>query len=315
MSEKFFRHVPLPIAGLMLGMAGLGNLIEAYGSHYRYLVGLLSLLIGILLVVRLYFDFQGIREDLEDPLKASVSLTFSMAVIILASYLLNISYPLAVAIWYGGIVLHLLLAVLFSLKFLPGLSLEQVFPSYFIVYVGIVVASVSAPAFERFLVGQYLFWLGFAGYMFFLPVVSYRIFRLGELKKPALPTLSIFTAPAGLCLAGYISAFAEYNILMLGWLSFLTLISITGVIIYLPEMLSVGFNSGFSAFTFPYIITAIGLKSVSEHLTERFAFFILRVPARAVEVLAIILSIYVFIRYVIFLFKIRRQQSYQRSET
>ena len=83
-------------------------------------------------------------------------------------------------------------------------------------------ASVSAPVFERFLVGQYLFWLGFAGYMFFLPVVSYRIFRLGEPKKPSLPTLSIFTAPAGLCLAGYISVFARYNNLMLGWLILLT---------------------------------------------------------------------------------------------
>lgn len=64
-------------------------------------------------------------------------------------------------------------------------------------------ASVSAPVFERFLVGQYLFWLG-------------------EPKKPSLPTLSIFTAPAGLCLAGYISVFARYNNLMLGWLILLT---------------------------------------------------------------------------------------------
>jgi len=75
----------------------------------------------------LYFDFQGIREDLKDPLKASTSLTFSMAVIILSSYLLDISYLLAVAIWYGGIVLHLMLAVLFPLKFLPNIPSNRFF--------------------------------------------------------------------------------------------------------------------------------------------------------------------------------------------
>lgn len=220
-----------------------------------------------------------------------------MGIMILASYIIKLSFPLALYIWYGGIILHGLLIISFSSRFILNFDIKQVFPSYFIVYVGIVVASVTAPAFNHILLGQSIFWFGFISYMILLPVVSYRVFWIKEIKKPALPTISIFTAPAGLCLAGYMNAFPEKNLLLVGWLTVLTLIMATGVVIYLPRMLKVGFYPSFSAFTFPFVITAIGLKLTIKFLEEQFGNPLLGYSAQIMEVLSIILVLFVLFKY------------------
>lgn len=296
-----FKQTPVPIAGLMLGLAGTGNLMLSYGSQYRYLAGMLALLVSLLLIGRLLIDREGVLVELENPVAASVAPTFSMAVIILASYIIPFSHQLALYIWYGGIILHGMAVILFSIRFILNFDIKKVFPSYFIVYVGIVVASVTAPAFNQIQLGQIIFWLGFVGYMIWLPIVSYRVFRIGEIKKPLLPTISIFTAPAGLCLAGYMKVFPEKNLLMVGWLVLLTLIMIISIIIYLPKMLSVGFYPSFSAFTFPFVITAMGLKLTSGFLKLKFSSSLLSYPAWAIEILAVSLVLFVLIRYLNYL--------------
>lgn len=287
----------------MLGLAGLGNLIQPYGSYFRYTSGALAFIIILLLIGRFITDNTGFLEELNNPVVASVAPAFSMGLIILASYLVPIAPGFARALWYSGIILHGIFVILFSSKYLLNFDIKKVFPSYFIVYVGIVVASVTAPAFNNFALGQFIFWTGFIGYMLFLPIVTYRVIRVKEIKKPALPTIAIFTAPAGLCLAGYMSAFPEKNILMVAWLTFLTLIMITAVIFYLPRMLAIGFCPSFSAFTFPFVITAIGLRMLTNYLFGQYGITILRYPALVIEFIAIGLVLFVLVLYAIYIFR------------
>ncbi|GAB6138071.1 TDT family transporter [Halanaerobaculum tunisiense] len=305
---KAFKQTPIPIAGLMLGLAGLGNIISSYGSQYRYLAGILATLIALLLVGRVFIDRKNFFEELENPVVASVSPTFAMGIMVLATYIIKFSYPLALYSWYGGIILHSLLIIFFSRRFLLNFSIKKVFPSYFIVYVGLVVASVTAPAFNHFQLGQLIFWFGFISYMVLLPVVIYRVFWIKGIKKPALPTISIFTAPAGLCLAGYMNVFPEKNLLLVGWLILLTLVMATGVVIYLPKMIKVGFYPSFSAFTFPFVITTIGLKLTTKFLGGQFGNTLLSYPARIMELLSVVLVLFVLIKYVGYLQQNWRQQ-------
>ena len=294
---KILEKTPIPIAGLMLGLAGLGNLINSYGSQYRYSAGIVALLIAFLLIGRFIIDHSNFIKDLENPVVASVAPAFSMGIIILASYLIKFSYPTAVVIWYGGIILHSLFIILFSSRFILNFNIKKVFPSYFIVYVGIVVASVTAPAFNNFQLGQWIFWFGFGSYMILLPIVSYRVFWVKEIKEAVLPTITIFTAPAGLCLAGYMSSFPEKNLLIVGGLIFLTLLMVTGVIIYLPKMISDRFYPSFSAFTFPFVITAIGLKLSIKFLSGTFNSAVLNYFSKGIELLSICLVLFVLAKY------------------
>ena len=84
---------------------------------------------------------------MKTPVGASVSGTYSMAVMLLAGYLKPFAGEAALYIWYLGIIMHIALIIYFTLKFVIKLKLAQVFSSWYIVYVGIVVASLTAPVF------------------------------------------------------------------------------------------------------------------------------------------------------------------------
>ena len=299
--QRLIKSTPIPISGLMLGLAGLGNLIAVYGSYYKSAAGFISSVIALIIVFRFLFDFENCRCDLENPIVSSVILTFPMALMLLSTYIIPINHQVAQYIWYSGIIIHAAALILFSYKFLRNFNIKKVFPSYFIVYVGIVVGSVTAPAFDNIILGKILFYFGFASYMILLPIVFYRVFKIGGIKEPALPTISIFTAPAGLCLAGYMSSFADKNIFLLSWLVFITLVSIIAVTAYLPKMLSLKFYPSYSALTFPFVITAVGLKLTNKYLSSIYSLEFLKYPALATEILSIIMVLYVLIKYSAFL--------------
>lgn len=301
--QSLIKKTPIPIAGLMLGLAGLGNLVAGYNIYYRYLAGILSVLTALFLIGRFLIARDSFGSDLRNPVIASVTPTFFMALMILATYLLSITPNLASYLWYFAIILHIVWVIWFTIRFIFNFKIQQVFASYFIVYVGLVVASVTAPAFNNLRLGQGIFYFGFAAYLVLLPVVIYRVFWVKGIKDPALPTIAIFTAPAGLCLAGYLSSFPEKNILMPGLLTILTLIMLIGVTIYLPKMLKVGFYPSFSAFTFPYVISAIGLKMAVKFWGTNPALNWLKYPARLTELLAIVMVLFVFIKYSSFFYQ------------
>ncbi len=62
-------------------------------------------------------------------------------------------------------------------------------------------------------------------------------------------------------------------------------------------MLSVNFCPSYSAFTFPFVITCLGLKLADNYLIEEFGLYMLRVPVQVIEVFTILMVIYVFVKY------------------
>lgn len=301
--ENLIKKLPLPICGLMLGLAALGNLVLSYGNIYRNVFGALSTIILILLAIKIILYPKAIGEDLKNPVIASVCPTFSMGIMILSTYIEPYAHNFALLTWVLGLIIHILLMAYFTKKFIFNFDMKKVFPSYFIVYVGIVAGSISAPAFKLNTIGEYLFWFGFISYIILLPIVLYRVFSVKGIPEPALPTIAIFTAPASLCLAGYVASFKDKNMTIIWFLLGLCLIMLLGVILYLPKLLKLKFYPSYSAFTFPFVISSIALKQTNKFLigsgnTVSFLKYLVKFS----EVLAIILVIYVLIKYSIFLF-------------
>ena len=54
--KKFLEKFPLPISGLALGMAALGNLVKSYGEIYRSIFGVLSFIIIVLLTIKILMN-------------------------------------------------------------------------------------------------------------------------------------------------------------------------------------------------------------------------------------------------------------------
>ena len=63
--------------------------------------------------------------------------------------------------------------------------MPKVFASYFIVYVGIVVASVTAPAYEKAAsIGTAAFWFGFVTLILLLILITYRYVNSKKYQIP-----------------------------------------------------------------------------------------------------------------------------------
>ena len=201
------KKVPIPLCGVMLGLAALGNLLQSYSEGIRYFCGILAAFLLVLVLLKLIMFPQMIKEDMKNPIMASVSGTFPMALMLLSVYVKPFIGKGAYYIWLLAVCLHIILIIYFTARFLLKLQMPKVFASYYIVYVGIVVASVTAPAYEKTgSIGTYAFWFGFVTLILLLILVTYRYIKFQEVPDPAKPLICIYAAPTSLCIAGYVQS-------------------------------------------------------------------------------------------------------------
>ncbi|MBU5255923.1 TDT family transporter [Tissierella praeacuta] len=301
--KEIIKRLPIPIVGLMLALAATGNLVLSYGEKYRNIFGIFSAIILILVLMKIIMFPKGVSESLDNPVVASVFPTLSMGIMLLSTYLKPFASSLAFGMWIIGLVLHIVLIIYFTKKYIFNFNIKKVFPSWFIVYVGIVVGSVTAPAFNKVNIGQVLFWFGFISYFLLLPIVFKRVFQIKEIPEPALPTIAIFAAPVALCLAGYINSFQEKNMFIVYLLLTLSQLSYLFVLLQLPRLLKLKFYPSYSAFTFPLVISGISVKLTNGFLVNaEKPITMLKYLVKFEELIGIIIVLYVLIRYISFLF-------------
>ncbi|GLC81994.1 TDT family transporter [Lacrimispora brassicae] len=297
------KKIPIPMAGLALGFAALGNLLQSYSEAIRLVCGAISAVLAILFLCKCMFHFDMVKEDMKNPVMASISGTFSMAVILLSAYAKPFIGDSAVYIWYLGIAIHVLLMVYFTARFLYKLNMKTVFASYYIVYVGIVTASVTAPGFGRARLGLGIFWFGLVWCLILLVLVTARYVKYKEIAEPARPLFCIYTAPVSLCLAGYLQSAEVKSVTMVLLLMILAGGLYVTVLVYLPRFLALPFYPSYAAFTFPVVISAIAMKMSTAFLAKMgYAVGVLPAVVLVETVIAVCLVVYVFIRYMKYLF-------------
>jgi len=296
--SKIIKKVPIPVSGLILALSATGNLLSPYSITLKIVCGGIALFFLLLLLFRIYIDHSNIRAELNNPVIASVTPTAAMALMILSTYIAPIYQKAALSIWIFAIVLHFSLLFFYTFKFIRKMDITIIFPSSFISFVGIVVASVTAPAYHAFGIGQILFWFGFVSYVIFLPVVLYRTVFVKKIPEAAMGVMAVYAAPASLCLLGYISVYEKINMPFVYTLTAVAVISTFAVILFLPKLIKRTFYPSCAALGFPFIVSAHAMKKAcmipADELYSKFmssvSFF--------VEVTAIIVVMYVATRYV-----------------
>lgn len=300
--DLFLKKYPVPIVGLMLGLAAAGNLIQSYGEIYRNILGTISAILLVITVIKILKYPDNFKENLDNPVIASVFPTFSMGIMILSTYIKPYSVSFAFRFWFVGLILHILLILWFTKRYVFNFKIKQVFPSWFIVYVGLVVASVTGPAYNIINISQYAFWFGFITYLILLPIVVYRVVKIKEMPEPTLPTLAIFAAPASLLLAGYMNSFGTKNMAMVWFLMALSIFMYAIVIVLLFRLLKLKFYPSYSGFTFPLIISGIAVKLTNGFFVKtNQAIPMLNYLIKFQEIIGVAITLYVLFRYIKFL--------------
>lgn len=292
---SFIKRVPEPIAGVMLAFVALGNLIGP-GTTGRLICGIIALIIWLMLTLKIISDLGAFKEKMKDPVVSAVMGTYPMALIVGATYVKPSVPFLGWAMWIIGLVMMACLMLYYLFNFiLNNFSWEKVFPGWFIVYVGMVVASVTGKAFVPAL-GRGIFWAGFVFYLILLPVVLYRVLIYKNAKPPLKPTRMIIAAPGSLCLAGYLSIMEEKSRL------FVICLLVLSQVLYLFSLTSLKnigkFFPSFSAYTFPTVITAMAIKMSAKFLENPT----LQTIAKIEFWIATIVTAYVLIQYFVAMF-------------
>lgn len=301
--KDMIKKVPVPICGVMLGFAALGNLLQSYGEGIRYACGIVAAFLLVLFLLKLICFPQMIKEDMKNPIMASVAGTCPMALMLLSTYVKPFIGPSAKYIWFFAIGLHIALIIYFTVKFILKLDLPKVFASYYIVYVGIAVAAVTAPAYEQLAVGTAAFWFGFVTLIALLILVTARYVKCPNVPEPAQPLICIYAAPTSLCIAGYVQSVTPKS------KTFLLAMLVVATVLYLFALvkavgyLKLKFYPSYAAFTFPFVISAIASKQTMACLASMGS------PMQALQyvvlvetIIAVVFVVYTFVRFMEFIF-------------
>ena len=227
---NIIKNLPLAITGLILAILSLGKIYTDFSSIF-FIIG--SILI-FLVLLKLVLHFDTFNNELNNLIALSTFGTFSMALMLFSTYLkplfMPISQSIAIGIWILGIIIHLSIIILFTKNYVD--------------------------------ISQYGFIFFGIGFILMIPtliLVSYRYLKFTAIEDKNKPFICIYAAILSILIVGYVNALTIDG-------NFLSLIYIGACIFYIfaiyqaIKLLAIErlqFMPSFSAFTFPFVISAI----------------------------------------------------------
>ncbi len=128
-------------------------------------------------------------------------------------------------------------------KILKDFSLENVYPSWTVLFIGIAIAGLTAPVRGYFFIGQLTVIYGFVATCIVLPIVFKRL-KAFPLQTSIKPNTSTICAPFSLVAAAYVIAFPKCYYIVIIFL-ILAQIFYFYIIIQLPKLLKEPFSPYF----------------------------------------------------------------------
>ncbi|WP_314677510.1 ethanolamine utilization protein EutJ [uncultured Streptococcus sp.] len=261
--KVFFKKIPLALSSLVLALFSLSNQISQY-TLIAQGIWLIAIFGFVLVLGRLIIGYRQTQEDLHNPVIASAFPSFFMAAFLFVGRLPLAQTGLCIA-WIGLLGLYIAYIIFFSLRFLRPLVLEQVYPSWFVVYVGPAISLATVPAsIPNSIKGLILGLTGLATLALF-PLILWRIKRLA-IPQPVLPILAILAAPLALLITSSIkSGQRPETILLAGLLVFSQLFFFFALGLF-AKLVKKGFVPLFAAFSFPLVNSVNAFKAATTSL-------------------------------------------------
>ncbi len=261
---------PTPMAGLALGIASLGWCWEnagALGGKAQWAGAALASALLVMLLVKFVFHHHLLRDELAHPVVGSVAPTFAMALMVVSHSVGLFSIYLGDAIWLAAVILHVIFLVSFIYHRAKEFQLHHMVPSWFVPPVGLIVADVSfsgtavlAPVADATL------FFGLISYAIMLPVMVYRLVFCEQIPDTAKPTIAIMAAPASLSMAGYLTITDSPSPILVALLFGIAVLMTFVTYLSFLHLMRLPFSPGFSAFTFPTVISATALFKMANWL-------------------------------------------------
>lgn len=300
--KSWVRRVPVPLSGVMLGFAALGNFLKSLSAYAWICLELVAVFLLFLLLLKCFCLPRDVAEDMKIPAIAGAAGTFPMGVMFLSVSLASVNHTAGEILWWAALFLHAALILYFTFRLAFPFRLENVYTTWFLVYVGIVAASATAGTFGMQWLGRGLVCWGLAVTLILMGIITARYFRIPA-EEPLRPLTAIYAAPVSLCLVGYLQTFSDKNLTAVLLLSILSHIFYIFGLYQVLTRIGKKFYPSFSGFTFPFINTAIATKMSAAALGQGgTAGKILRTAAPVECAVGMVFLLIVSVRYLGFIF-------------
>lgn len=270
--KKWLQAVPTPLAGLALGIAGLGWCWEN-GATLNGIGQTAGALIAVTLLVLLVCKFIKHPHDLlfeaSHPVIGSVIPTFAMATMIVSKLIAQWHLLIGQSLWVAAVVFHILFLILFLYHRIKIFRMYHMIPGWFVPPVGIIVADVAFPGGAHLMpLALGLLYFGMAAYALMLPAMIYRLIFCDEIQDAAKPTIAIMAAPASLSLAGYLTVVSTPDVNIVALLAGIGILMTIVIYMAFFKLLRLPFSPGYAAFTFPMAIGATALFKTAHWMSQ-----------------------------------------------
>lgn len=298
------KRTPIAISGLALGIMALSNVF--YHINFKTL-GLCSFIIScaiMLLFIMKWIIYPSMfLKELKNIHTFAISPTFPMTFMIFASIIKQefaVQSQLLNVLWYVAILLHISLIIIFISRYAFRNFKSWPNTSWFVMFVGTGVISETSSAFNETL-GHVSTIFGTVCLVLILAYVliskSWQAYN-----QEQFPMVIIMSAPAALCLNGYILNNTSYSNVYVIVLLILSQVLFVFTLIFLPKILQRDFKVSFSAMTFPWVTTAASLYNVTQHSHASSSIITFGTIFSVIEITwAAIIVCYVLYQYVVFL--------------
>lgn len=297
----FLREIPLAMAGLILSIFASASL---FSPSIGLACNIFASILYLIYCLRLVIGFDDLRTNLENPVITSMFATFPMATVLFGHFLFKF-VPLLGYIFLGfGLALHIGIAIYYIKTFVLKLDIKIVFPSYYIVFVGLATTTIVGRDFGLDLIPRIIFYLACINYLILTPFIVYRLIKYKQEPARAYPTAIIMTAPGGLLLSSYLKFFVNPNHVFVYILMILAFIAYIYALENLVHVMELPFHPSISSITFPMVITASGFKLGFALLGDSLHF---KIATGFMSILGVICVLIALIKYLNYFYRVYKK--------
>lgn len=295
--------IPLPLAGVMLAIATLGN-IMGDNIIFHYLCFCIAIVLWLIITYKIIFRIKETKNDLKNINILSTFPTYTMGSMVLTTYFST--YIISRYLWVMFLLIQMCIMGYFIYKYIiKSFSIASVTPAWFVMFVGICVGAVTSSAHNMEDIGQVLVQYSFIVFIILFALITFRIYKYEKLEDHIYPTLAIYSAPLNLILCGYLKTYTTINIdivaisYMIGMLIYVIVVSKIVV-----RVLKNKFYPSVSATTFPLVVSAFATSLMP---TDRAILDYVLLIQVIIAILVISYVLYLYFNNFVLVHKIKKE--------
>lgn len=254
--KDFTSKIPTPITSLALGWVILGNVFQGVNTFLSDLCMVASLILIVLTFASLLLNPKKIIESFKTSVGMSLFTSITMALMMISIWMKGVFGQANIYIWVVGVILHSIILVIFTIRYVVNFNFNNVTPSWFLVYTGLGIGAITCKDFGMIVFGKAtLSFIIFVSVVLAIPILISIFVKRQKVKNAYKPLFSLISVPLGIIIPAYIFVSEKVSSSTVLWMTIL--LQVIFVVVLINSLLQVfnGFYPGWSCYTVSSAIT------------------------------------------------------------